>query len=58
MPQPKSVDPTKEQAANKMINFRLTPSMYSFIQRKSKETGKSVSQLLRERIDFNSWAKE
>lgn len=58
MPQPKSVDPTKTEAANTMINFRITPRMYEFINKKAKAENKSISRLLRDRIDIDSWAKE
>lgn len=58
MPQPKSVDPTKLEAANTMINFRVTPRMYEFIARKAKSEGKSISRLLRDRIDIDMWAKD
>lgn len=58
MPQQKSVDPTKSEAAIKMINFRLTPAMYSFLANKSKKEGKTISALLRDRIDFNRWEQE
>jgi hypothetical protein len=58
VPQPKSVDPTKSEAAIKVINFRLTPAMYEFLAAKSRKEGKTISSLVRDRIDFNRWKDE
>ena len=58
MPQPKSVDPIKMQTADKMINFRITPSMYSLLVRRSKETGKSISSIIRDSINFVALSEE
>lgn len=58
MAQPKSVDPIKQQAADKMINFRITPSMYSVLIRKSKESGKSISTIIRDSLNFVALSEE